>query len=108
MGGMDAFNNTDTKVDANINDDDFFGAASGQDDVFGTVENVKQPNVEKAKEKKEKDLVEQHDEQMNGFDAEFDDTFGDGFGFGNNNDLDIAQDNAQSDKNANAFGGDWN
>merc|ERR1712190_534036 len=47
-------------------------------------------------------------EQMNGFDAGFDDTFGDGFGFGNNDDLDIAQENAQTDNNANAFGGDWN
>merc|ERR1712129_538468 len=58
-----------------------------------------------------KNLVEQHNEQMNGFDAGFDDTFGGNFDFGNNDDLDIAQANAETEAtqaSTAGFGGDWN
>merc|ERR1719410_3025555 len=106
---MEATNVFNADSNANIvsNDDDFFGG-SAQTDIFGTVEDVKQPKVEKAEQKIEKDLVQQHNEEnatMNGFDAGFDDNFGN---FDTNKDLDIAQQNVETDKNGGGGGDDWN
>ena len=101
---MDAFNG-DSKANI-VSDDDFFAAASEQNDIFGTVEDVKQPKVEKTEQVKEKDLVQQHNEEnaaMNGFNAGFDDNFD----FGNNKDLDIAKENVETVKDNGGFGGDW-
>merc|ERR1712228_242360 len=100
---MNDFNADNNKSNI-VSDDDFFAAASEQNDIFGTVENIKQPKVEKTEQTKEKDLLQQHKDEnveMNGFDAGFDDNFD----FGNNKDLDIAQENIETDK---GFGGDWN
>merc|ERR1719229_877675 len=101
-----------------MSDDQFFGPETisfdvddGNNDIFGTVQDVKQPPIQKKQEPKQKDLVQQHkeDTEINGFDAGFDDNFGNFGDFGDNKDLAITDDNAGGGGGGGGgFGGDWN
>eukprot|EP00486_Rosalina_sp_Unknown_P003105 CAMPEP_0201574310 /NCGR_PEP_ID=MMETSP0190_2-20130828/18740_1 /ASSEMBLY_ACC=CAM_ASM_000263 /TAXON_ID=37353 /ORGANISM="Rosalina sp." /LENGTH=847 /DNA_ID=CAMNT_0048002389 /DNA_START=21 /DNA_END=2567 /DNA_ORIENTATION=+ len=81
-----------------------FGFENGDADIFGAVQDVKQPKIEEKEAPKQKDLVEQHKEEMNGFTAGFDDGFAVDFG-DNNQDLQIANDNAGGNSGGGGGGG---
>eukprot|EP01083_Nonionella_stella_P067267 177785_1 len=78
------------------------------DDIFGSIDDTKQPPIEKKQEPMQKDLVQQHKENTattNGFD---DTGFGDDFGDFENKDLNIVDSNPGADVGGGGgFGGNW-
>jgi len=110
-GGFgDDFKNGDEKESKQPQqDDNADGVSFGFDDnvdIFAVVQDVKQPKVEQPAEPKQKDLVQQHQEETKGFDGGFDANFDDTFG--DSNDLAIANENANGTVQTAGFGGDWN
>jgi len=104
---------TDNAADFDFGNDGGFGFDDGNADIFGSVQDTKQAPVEAKVAPKQKDLVEEHAEEaaVNGFDAAFDDDFA--ATFQENEELAIAQGNAETDANLGVTGGagfeaDWN